>query len=192
MINADCFLRVLAQHNVNFYSGVPNPLLSEFCFAVYNYSSEIIHQIACNDKAAIGMAIGSYLATGDIPAVYLKNSGLSNIINPVCSHATPEVYGIPLLIIMAWQSGSNDVEKNDTTDASQDKELTLESLSLLKKLHIPYQILDEYGDDCEKKVASLLSIAHNECRPVALLIKKNIFSVNHNKQQHITSASVIN
>lgn len=35
--------------------------------------------------------------------VYLQNSGLGNIINPILSLAVPEVYGIPMLLLIGWR-----------------------------------------------------------------------------------------
>ncbi|WP_339057498.1 thiamine pyrophosphate-binding protein [Candidatus Regiella endosymbiont of Tuberolachnus salignus] len=176
MIDADCFLRILARHNVNFYSCVSDPLLNEFFFTVADYSNEIIYQTACDDKAAIGVAIGSYLATGYIPAVYLKNSGLYTVVNPFYSAAKPEVYGIPLLLIVGWQN-ETDIEKNTPHNKyHQHDELRIAPIPLLQQLHIPYKILGECTEDWERTVASLLAIAHDECRPVALVVKKISFS----------------
>ena len=42
------------------------------------------------------MAIGYYLATKKVPLVYLQNSGLGNIINPLISLADKKVFNIPI------------------------------------------------------------------------------------------------
>ncbi|WP_176488808.1 thiamine pyrophosphate-binding protein [Candidatus Regiella insecticola] len=176
MIDAGYFLRILARQNVNFYSCVSDPLLNEFFFTAVDYSNEIIYQTACNDKAAIGVAIGSYLATGYIPAVYLKNSGLYTVVNPFYSTAKPEVYGIPLLLIVGWQNETDTEKSTSRNKYYQHDELRIEPIPLLQQLRIPYKILGECTEDWEKTIESLLTIAHNEFRPVALVVKKISFS----------------
>ena len=46
----------------------------------------------------MAIAAGYYLSTGRIPCVYLQNSGLGNIINPVASLLNEKVYGIPVYL----------------------------------------------------------------------------------------------
>jgi phosphonopyruvate decarboxylase len=41
--------------------------------------------------AAVSTAVGYHLATGKIPIVYLQNSGIGNIINPIMSLAHEKV-----------------------------------------------------------------------------------------------------
>lgn len=54
-----------------------------------------------NEGAAVGLAAGSYLAKR--PAcVYMQNSGIGNIVNPLTSIANEDVYGIPMLF---WSDG---------------------------------------------------------------------------------------
>ena len=45
-------------------------------------------------KVQPAMAI-AHMATGEVPAVYMQNSGLGNIINPILSLKDEKVYGIP-------------------------------------------------------------------------------------------------
>jgi phosphonopyruvate decarboxylase len=49
------------------------------------------------------MASGYHLATGKNPMVYLQNSGLGNIVNPIMSLAVPNVYSIPMLLLVGWR-----------------------------------------------------------------------------------------
>ena len=43
------------------------------------------HYPAPNEGSAIGLAIGYHLSTNKLPLVYLQNSGLGNIVNPITS-----------------------------------------------------------------------------------------------------------
>ena len=44
-----------------------------------------------------------HLATGKVPVVYLQNSGLGNIVNPVASLLCDRVYGIPVVFVIGWR-----------------------------------------------------------------------------------------
>jgi sulfopyruvate decarboxylase TPP-binding subunit len=79
----------------NFFTGVPDSALKSFQNDVLN--SKFEHVIATNEGQAIGIAFGAEIA-GKKSCVYLQNSGLGNIINPLTSLCMPfEVQ--PLLVI---------------------------------------------------------------------------------------------
>ena len=59
--------------------------------------NDVDHVIATNEGQAIGIAVGAELA-GKKSCVYLQNSGLGNIINPITSLCIPH-YINPLLVI---------------------------------------------------------------------------------------------
>ena len=61
------------------------------------------HLISANEGAAVGLAIGHYIGTGSLPLVYLENSGLGNVVNPLLFLASPEVYGTPMLLMLGWR-----------------------------------------------------------------------------------------
>lgn len=90
--------------NKDFFAGVPDSQLKELC----NYLMEKRgigkdHIIAANEGNCVGLAAGHYLATGEIPVVYMQNSGLGNIVNPSASLLHPKVYGIPCIFIVGWR-----------------------------------------------------------------------------------------
>jgi phosphonopyruvate decarboxylase len=85
----------LINQGYNFFTGVPDSALKPFQDAIIK--STYSHIIATNEGQAIGIAVGAELA-GKKACVYLQNSGLGNIINPITSLCIP--FGInPLLII---------------------------------------------------------------------------------------------
>jgi hypothetical protein len=43
------------------------------------------HVISANEGTALATAAGHHMATGEVPMVYLQNSGLGNIVNPLMS-----------------------------------------------------------------------------------------------------------
>lgn len=90
--------------NFDFYTGVPDSQLQSLCnYLMKNYGISEKHIIAANEGNAVGLAAGYHLATGKTPVVYLQNSGLGNIINPVASLLNDKVYGIPCIFIIGWR-----------------------------------------------------------------------------------------
>ena len=90
----DLFRQLISQ-GYNFFSGVPDSALKVFQNEIIN--SEYTNIIATHESQAVGIAFGAQLA-GLKPCVYLQNSGLGNIINPVTSLCMPfDLH--PLLII---------------------------------------------------------------------------------------------
>lgn len=106
-MRADEFEKVLG---IDFYAGVPDSLLKPFInylmgrYGVNNFR----HVIGANEGNCAALAAGYHLATGKIPAVYLQNSGEGNVVNPVLSLLSKQVYGIPVLFIIGWR-GEPDV-----------------------------------------------------------------------------------
>src|SRR3954471_4765472 len=105
--------KALCETGVSLYTGVPDSLLKDFCAYVTHRCERlhlIRHVIAANEGAAVALAAGHYLATGELAVVYMQNSGLGNAINPLTSLVAPSVYGIPLLMLIGWRGepGSKD------------------------------------------------------------------------------------
>ena len=82
---------------------VPDSLLKHFCKYVEENVVSNNHIIAANEGNAVAIATGYHLGTGKYPVVYMQNSGLGNTINPLTSLTNPEVYGIPMLLIIGWR-----------------------------------------------------------------------------------------
>ena len=89
----------------DFFTGVPDSLLKPFCdWVMDRYGISKNHIIAANEGNAVALAAGYHLATGKVPVVYMQNSGIGNIINPVASLMNTEVYGIPCVFIVGWRA----------------------------------------------------------------------------------------
>ena len=88
----------------DYFAGVPDSLLSPLCNYLFDkYGIGEHHVIAANEGNAVGLAAGYHLATGKVPVVYMQNSGLGNVVNPVASLLNDKVYGIPCLFIVGWR-----------------------------------------------------------------------------------------
>ena len=103
MLSPKVLVDFLLQNNISFFSGVPDSLLKDFCAYVDDEFPESRHIIAANEGAAVGLGIGHHLSTGEIPLIYLQNSGLGNTVNPLLSLASEEVYSIPMLLVIGWR-----------------------------------------------------------------------------------------
>ena len=99
------FLTACKEAGVNFYTGVPDSQLKGLCDTLYDLFgvNSARHVVAANEGGAVGLAAGHYLATGKPALVYLQNSGLGNIVNPVCSLLDGQVYAIPCLFVVGWR-----------------------------------------------------------------------------------------
>lgn len=88
----------------DFFAGVPDSQLKPLCnYLMHKYGISDKHIIAANEGNAVALAAGYHLATGKVPVVYMQNSGIGNIINPVASLLNDKVYGIPCIFIVGWR-----------------------------------------------------------------------------------------
>lgn len=85
----------LIKEGYEFFTGVPDSGLKPFINDILN--SGVKHVTATNEGQAIGIAVGAELA-GKKSCVYLQNSGLGNVINPITSLCIPHDVR-PLLVI---------------------------------------------------------------------------------------------
>lgn len=89
----------------DFYTGVPDSQLKALCNCLMSkYGIDPRHHIiAANEGNCTALAAGYHLATGNVPVVYMQNSGEGNIINPVASLLNDKVYAIPMVFIIGWR-----------------------------------------------------------------------------------------
>jgi len=162
------FYNLLVSHGVEFFTGVPDSLLKEFCFCIDDRISGDKHIIAPNEGNAIALAAGYYLANKSLPLVYMQNSGIGNAINPLLSLCDPDVYSIPMLVIIGWR-GEPGVQ-----DEPQHVKQGKIQLELLKIMDIPFEIISK-EEGFENKTTRLIESAINNNRPVVLMVKKGTF-----------------
>ena len=163
------FFRLLADNNVDFFTGVPDSLLKQLCLCIDDNVSNDRHIIAANEGNAIALATGFHLGTSKIALVYMQNSGLGNAINPLLSLADPEVYSIPMLILIGWR-GEPGV-KDEPQHVKQGKV----QLNLLDSINLPYNIISSDDTDWKQKITKGIDVAISENRPFAIVVKKGTF-----------------
>jgi len=85
----------LKSEGYDFFAGVPDSALKKFQDDILESGAPNV--IATHESQAVAIAFGAQLA-GKKPCVYLQNSGLGNLINPLTSLCMP--FGVnPLLVI---------------------------------------------------------------------------------------------
>ena len=168
MIDPQEFIFYLEEQGVEFFTGVPDSLMKGLLGKLPE--DPYRHIIAANEGSAIALAAGYYLSTGKLPIVYLQNSGLGNTINPLTSLADPEVYGIPMLLLIGWRG------QPGKKDEAQHKKMGRVSPGILETLDLPHLILHDPDPSVWKKqIVSLIGQAMGENRPVALLVEADSF-----------------
>jgi len=168
MIHSKDFVDWLETLGVDFYTGVPDSLLKPVCFYLADHAGDK-HVVAANEGGAVALACGHHLATGNVPLVYLQNSGQGNTINPLLSLADSDVYSIPLLLLIGWRG------EPGTKDEPQHVKQGKVTVNLLDAMDIPHRVLSEEPEAARRCVGELLGIAAAESRPVALMVRKDTF-----------------
>ncbi len=174
MIEPSRFVKFLSKNKINFFTGVPDSLFKSLCIYLENKQKKN-NFVTANEGSSIGLGIGYYLAKKKIPLVYLQNSGLGNTINPLVSMASDKVYGIPLFLLIGWRGEI--YKNNQIKDEPQHKKQGLITEKLLKVLDIKYKILNKHTN-LNKTIKELATYALKKNKPVALLVRKNIFKNN--------------
>ena len=93
---------LISALGAEFFAGVPDSKLRplvDYLMDTYGANGPA-HMIAANEGNAAALAAGYHLATGKTPLVYLQNSGLGNIVNPLLSLLHEEVYAIPCIFVI--------------------------------------------------------------------------------------------
>ena len=169
MISPKAFYDALAAEGVNFLVGVPDSLLKEFCAYVDAALPPEQHLIAANEGSAVAIATGVHLASGGLPMVYLQNSGLGNTVNPLLSLADPEVYGIPMIILVGWRGEPGG--KDEPQHVKQGRV----SPALLEAMEMPYRVVEGENSAADDLAKWATSTARERNGPVALLVRKGAF-----------------
>ena len=185
MVKINEITKTLIKNNIEFISGVPDSIFKDLCLEFEN-SFKTKHIVAANEGSSIGLAIGYHLASNKIPIVYLQNSGLGNIINPITSLASSKVYKIPMILIIGWRGEI--LGNKQLSDEPQHKDQGMITKKMLKTINIKYKILDKKSNF--KYIFSILKKeAIKSSRPVALLVRKNTFYKSNLKKKLIIKKS---
>jgi phosphonopyruvate decarboxylase len=164
------FYNLLKENNMDFYAGVPDSLLKDFCAYVSDVAPTTHHVITSNEGAAVGLATGYHLATRKFPIVYMQNSGFGNTVNPLLSLADPKVYSIPMLLLIGWRGEPG--KKDEPQHIVQGKAMS----SLLTDMNIQYEVLPDFIEGARDSVGTAKHYLEKRQGPYAFLVKRQTFT----------------
>jgi len=169
MIRAEQLYDHLGREGISFYTGVPDSLLKNFLQYVQDHTAGEQHIITANEGLALALASGYYLQSGKLPLVYLQNSGLGNLVNPLSSLADQEMYGVPMILLIGWRG------EPGIPDEPQHRKMGAITVPLLEVLRVPVFKLDQQSSDPLQIVSTAIQTAREKQNPVALLLSADIF-----------------
>lgn len=167
MVDTLSFYNYLIDNDIDFFTGVPDSLLSNLCACIKMNTPEEKNIITANEGNAVAMCAGYYLSTGKLGCVYMQNSGEGNAVNPLLSLVDEDVYKIPMLLIIGWRGEPG---KHDEPQHVKQGKVTL---SLLETMGIAYEVLT---DDYQSQLAKAIKYMKENEKPFALVIQKGLFS----------------
>ncbi len=155
---------------IDFFAGVPDSAMADFCAYITDETEPSSHIITVNEGAAVALATGYHLATGEIALVYMQNSGQGNAVNPLVSLADPEVYAIPMLLLIGWRGEPG---RSDEPQHVKQGKITL---ALLETLRVPYQILPTGAEAAATAIEQATAAARRSSSPYALVVRRGTFA----------------
>lgn len=170
MLDQKKVFECLAQYGVTYFTGVPDSYLNGFCnYALANYGN--CNVITANEGNAVALAAGHYLATKEIPLVYMQNSGEGNTINPLASLVDKDVYAIPMILLIGWR-GQGNTEPNHPQHKLQGEITT----GLLDLMHIPYTVLSDSDEEFAKAAEKAVSYCTETRGVYAFIAPKGVMA----------------
>ena len=168
MISPKFFIEALREKGIDCFAGVPDSLLKNICAYITDHFDAAHNIIAANEGAAVGLAAGHYLATGQPACVYMQNSGEGNIINPLASLTDQEVYNIPVLLLIGWRG------RPGVHDEPQHVKQGKVTTGLLNVMGVNYEVLSKEEDEAAKQIEKAAKALANK-EVFALVIEKDTF-----------------
>jgi len=168
MIRPEFFIEALREKGLDCFAGVPDSLLKNICAYITDHFDAAHNIIAANEGAAVGLAAGHYLATGQPACVYMQNSGEGNIINPLASLTDQEVYNIPVLLLIGWRG------RPGVHDEPQHVKQGKVTTGLLNVMGVNYEVLSKEEDKAAKQIEKATKALANK-EVFALVIEKDTF-----------------
>lgn len=170
MLDQKRVFETLRSHGVTYFAGVPDSYLNGFCnYALANCGTRNV--ITANEGNAVALAAGHYLATKEIPLVYMQNSGEGNAVNPLASLADPNVYAIPMILLIGWR-GQGNSEPNHPQHKLQGEITT----GLMELMHIPFTVLTDDNEEFEATITKAAKYCEENRAPYALIAPKGVMA----------------
>jgi phosphonopyruvate decarboxylase len=170
VVEPGVFFDALRNSGLDFFTGVPDSLLKDFCAYVSDHAAADRHIIAANEGGAVALAAGYHMATGRLALVYMQNSGQGNAMNPLTSLTDPEVCGIPMILLVGWRG------EPGTVDEPQHVKQGAVTLDVFDALRIGYSVLPRDTGEALQSVSTAIARATATSAPVALVARADTFA----------------
>jgi phosphonopyruvate decarboxylase len=168
MITCEQLFEIFNKNGINFFTGVPDSTFKDWMtFLADEHEKRLTNRIAPSECEAIAFASGYNVSTGNIPIVYMQNSGLGKCVNPLTSLADKEVYSIPMVLMIGWRG------EPGKHDEPQHKKMGRITLPLLETLEIPHQVLPQDLGEIEKIITEMTQKARSTSSPVAIVVNSD-------------------
>jgi len=154
---------IFSSMGITYHVGVPDSALKEY----YHADDTVV----ANEGIAMSVATGYAIETGKIPVVYLQNSGLGNVLNPLVS--LNGVYKVPSIMLVGWRG-------DDQTDEVQHNTQGRLTPKVLNTHNIPYMVVDgsETHTELTTKLDKIKTIATRDKTTVCILVRPGSFAKN--------------
>lgn len=169
MIRPSYFYNLLIKNGTDFFAGVPDSLLKNFCAYITDTAPAEKHIISANEGSATALACGYHFATGKIPLIYMQNSGEGNMVNPMLSIADKDVYSVPMLIVIGWRG------EPGVHDEPQHVKQGKVTCDLLDAMKIPFEVLSENEDELPAQFEKAYKYIKDNNAQYAFVIRKGTF-----------------
>jgi phosphonopyruvate decarboxylase len=160
--NKNNILDIFLRNNITFFSGIPDSTLKGFIGDLCS-SKEVTHVRAVNECEAVSLCAGHYLSSGNVGVVYMQNSGLGKIVNPITSLLSCDSYDIPVILLIGFRGFPGTKTPHQHTHMGR---ITEDMLSLLG--------IDFFRLDDENDIDTIISNAISSKKRIAILVKKGI------------------
>lgn len=173
MIDPKIFIKTLKKNKINFFSGTPDSVLANFLEIL---KSEKNFYISPHEGIATSAAVGYSYITKKMPCVFMQNSGLGNVLNPISSIAHKKIFSIPMILLIGMRGYKGDEPQHLIQIKSTPK--------ILKSSDISFFWLNE-SKSIDRQIKYAVNLTKKNKMPIAILIKKGIFSKNKNLKKKI-------
>ncbi|MFO0774639.1 MAG: thiamine pyrophosphate-binding protein [Nitrospiraceae bacterium] len=166
MIESDVFVQALQDIGVEFFTGVPDPLLAGLIEALMERRQFVP---ATREDEALAMASGAYLG-GKVPAVFISTVGLGAASNILASHHVPAQH--PCVILLGWRGAAASGAASMAADGPECAVAGSKAPAWLDQLGLPHRTLSVAGFVQDLRWAAETFMRQRV--PVVLLLPKGV------------------
>ncbi|KPI89445.1 phosphonopyruvate decarboxylase-like protein [Leptomonas seymouri] len=93
----------LKKHGTKAFFGCPDYHLRHLTYYLSDHTNAGEYVMATSSGNAMALAAGHYLSTLHVPCMFMQNTGLGDVMNPVLTLFNRDVYRLPCLLLISWR-----------------------------------------------------------------------------------------